>query len=444
MEAILLDPVPAGIANPVPAGNASAASASNSPFANLLASSRDDGARDDADGRGADGASAAAALLALLLPQPQGLPQAIAAADGNASIAIDAASLDGQPSPPGLALGLNGLDGEPSPPGLALGLNGLAPGQNDLETVPGKALSLASGTPGTDEDPLLPSMKQGRGDTPSTTTGLAKTVSLSLAAQSQPATSTPLPPELIGDAAGEGDRLKVSASKTNETLAASNSNSAAATPSAADAIDGAEPPKPVAAEAPPPVKPAVPQIDDRAADARRDEDIDGPTSIATGSIDRPHSLGATNAAHTAVEKLANLIQHPELLAAHIERAVANGRDRISIALVPADLGRIDISLDFERGGKISAVIAVDRPQTLELLQRDQRGLERALQDAGFKTDSGSLSFNLRGDQRQQQNPSTPWAPTRQADDPWLAANRPLPQPAALARLVADGRLDIEV
>src|SRR3546814_824286 len=34
--------------------------------------------------------------------------------------------------------------------------------------------------------------------------------------------------------------------------------------------------------------------------------------------------------------------------------------------------------------------------TLDLLQRDARGLERALQEAGVKTDSGSLSFNLRG------------------------------------------------
>ncbi len=30
------------------------------------------------------------------------------------------------------------------------------------------------------------------------------------------------------------------------------------------------------------------------------------------------------------------------------------------------------------------------------MQRDARGLEKALQDAGLKTDSGSLSFNLRG------------------------------------------------
>ncbi|MDC0989151.1 hypothetical protein OAR29_01290, partial [Rhodospirillales bacterium] len=38
---------------------------------------------------------------------------------------------------------------------------------------------------------------------------------------------------------------------------------------------------------------------------------------------------------------------------------------------------------------------------LELLQRDIRGLERALQDGGLKTDSQSFNFSLK-DQAQQQ------------------------------------------
>jgi flagellar hook-length control protein FliK len=40
---------------------------------------------------------------------------------------------------------------------------------------------------------------------------------------------------------------------------------------------------------------------------------------------------------------------------------------------------------------------------MELMQRDARGLERALQDAGLKTDSGSLSFNLRGHDQQREH-----------------------------------------
>jgi flagellar hook-length control protein FliK len=428
MEAIPLDPVPTGTAiQALPAGNASAASFSKSPFANLLALARDGASRDGADGRGAGDASAAAALLALLFPQPQGLPQAIAAGEDATGIAA-------------AAIG----SGAPAPQGLALGRNGLAPGRNDLGTIPGKAQGLASGEPGKAEAQILPSFKQGRGETPPTVTDLAKTVSLGVAAQAQPATSTPLPPELIEDPASAADKLKVSASKANAVLPAPKPEPAAPN---ASLTDGADTPTPVEAAATviPPVKSVPSQaFDDAQTDTRRDQDIDAPTTVTAAYADRMHGAGGSTAPHAAVERLANLVEHPELLAAHIQRAVVDGRDRISIALVPQDLGRIDISLDFDHGGKLSAVIAADRPQTLDLLQRDQRGLERALQDAGFKTDSGSLSFNLRGDQRQQQNPMMPWAPPRPAADPWLAASRPLPHPMMLARHVADGRLDIEV
>ena len=47
-------------------------------------------------------------------------------------------------------------------------------------------------------------------------------------------------------------------------------------------------------------------------------------------------------------------------------------------------------------GRAAATIIADRPETLELLQRDSRGLQQALQDAGLKSDSANLSFNLGG------------------------------------------------
>ena len=89
----------------------------------------------------------------------------------------------------------------------------------------------------------------------------------------------------------------------------------------------------------------------------------------------------------------------EQVALQLQIAIRKGLDRITIQLKPAALGAIDITLDVAPDGRVSAVIAADRSNTLELLQRDARGLERALQDAGLRTDSGSLSFNLRGDGR---------------------------------------------
>ncbi len=86
----------------------------------------------------------------------------------------------------------------------------------------------------------------------------------------------------------------------------------------------------------------------------------------------------------------------EQVSVQITKAIKVGADRISIQLRPASMGRIDVQMEMGADGRVSAVITADNKETLDLLQRDQRSLERALQDSGMQTDSGSLSFNLRG------------------------------------------------
>ncbi len=85
------------------------------------------------------------------------------------------------------------------------------------------------------------------------------------------------------------------------------------------------------------------------------------------------------------------------VAVQITKAAAQGLDKISIKLSPASLGRIEVQLDLTHDGRVAAVVTAERSETLDLLQRDARGLERALLEAGLKTDSNSLDFNLRGD-----------------------------------------------
>ena len=92
------------------------------------------------------------------------------------------------------------------------------------------------------------------------------------------------------------------------------------------------------------------------------------------------------------------------VAVQLQHSAKDGNGSISMQLRPEELGRIDIKLDIDQQGLVNATITADRPQTLELLQRDSRSLERALQDAGLQTDSGSLSFNLRGENGQGSNP----------------------------------------
>ena len=109
------------------------------------------------------------------------------------------------------------------------------------------------------------------------------------------------------------------------------------------------------------------------------------------------AAGATTA--SAKAPVAKPLPFPAVadqVAVQIAKAAAEGSDKISIKLKPASLGQIEVQLDVAADGRVNAVIAADKAETLDMLQRDSRALERALGDAGLRTDSGSLSFNLRG------------------------------------------------
>lgn len=87
---------------------------------------------------------------------------------------------------------------------------------------------------------------------------------------------------------------------------------------------------------------------------------------------------------------------PGQVAVNITRALASGLDRIVIRLQPANLGRVEVKLEVATDGRATVAVVVEKQETLELLQRDARSLERALEQAGLRTGSDSLSFNLRG------------------------------------------------
>jgi flagellar hook-length control protein FliK len=83
------------------------------------------------------------------------------------------------------------------------------------------------------------------------------------------------------------------------------------------------------------------------------------------------------------------------LAVEIVSRMNEGMRRFDIRLDPPELGRVDVRLEVDRNGNVSTKLTVDRPETLDLMQRDARHLERALQQAGLKTDGGGLEFSLR-------------------------------------------------
>ena len=65
-----------------------------------------------------------------------------------------------------------------------------------------------------------------------------------------------------------------------------------------------------------------------------------------------------------------------------------------IELEPADLGRVEVALHLGDAGTAAASFTVDRPETLQLLQRDARTVTDMLAAAGFSV-YRSLGFSLR-------------------------------------------------
>lgn len=112
------------------------------------------------------------------------------------------------------------------------------------------------------------------------------------------------------------------------------------------------------------------------------------------------SQHATN--QTLARNLNAYIPAGEQVAVQIKKGAAEGIDKISIRLDPGNLGNVEIKMEVGHDGRLMAVIAADKPETLQMLQKDAASLEQSLRDAGLKTDQQSLSFSLR-DQNQAQS-----------------------------------------
>jgi len=120
-------------------------------------------------------------------------------------------------------------------------------------------------------------------------------------------------------------------------------------------------------------------------------------SAAVGATTATQAAQATHqaATQTAARHLNAYVPVGEQVGVQIKKGVAEGIDKISIRLDPGNLGKVEIKLEIGHDGRLQAVIAADKPETLQLLQQDVKNLEQSLRDAGLKTDQQSLNFTLR-------------------------------------------------
>jgi hypothetical protein len=130
----------------------------------------------------------------------------------------------------------------------------------------------------------------------------------------------------------------------------------------------------------------------------------------------------------------------------ITKAIKDGVDRINIQLRPEHMGRVDVRLEVNADGRVQASVTADNKGTLDMLQRDSRELERALQQAGLQTDTGSLNFSLRGQSGQGQENGRQTAGGYGAQDAIAAADEGITDTPAWASypdgIRPDGRVDI--
>ncbi|UJW87213.1 flagellar hook-length control protein FliK [Devosia sp. SL43] len=115
-----------------------------------------------------------------------------------------------------------------------------------------------------------------------------------------------------------------------------------------------------------------------------------PTHVAS-RIDAAAARPVVQAGYQTSQQQLNLPQ----LAFELVRQVNDGNTRFQMRLDPPELGKIDVRLDIDAAGQVSAKLIVERAETLDLMQRDQRGLERALQQAGLDSAKTNLEFSLK-------------------------------------------------
>ena len=114
-------------------------------------------------------------------------------------------------------------------------------------------------------------------------------------------------------------------------------------------------------------------------------------AAASSSVELPTAFGARSAAADPGMQLA----------VQIHRAITANSQQFRIQLEPAELGRVDVRLNFGRDGRVRATIGVERAETLDLIQRDVQELERVLKEAGTDPNKLDLRFNLQGEGHEQ-------------------------------------------
>jgi chemotaxis protein MotD len=121
---------------------------------------------------------------------------------------------------------------------------------------------------------------------------------------------------------------------------------------------------------------------------------------------QPTHLQATNTIAAAQQLQPQLAANPPVplsgVAVEIAQSAKAGKTSFDIRLDPAELGRIDVKIEVDKHGNVTSHLTVEKPETLTMLRQDAPQLQRALEQAGLKTNDSGMQFSLRDQSQQQQ------------------------------------------
>lgn len=137
---------------------------------------------------------------------------------------------------------------------------------------------------------------------------------------------------------------------------------------------------------------------------------------------------------------------PAAVPVEIGLRALQGLKEFQIRLDPAELGRVEVRLEIGDDKSVTARVVVDRVETLHLLQRDAKTLERAFEQAGLKPSDGGVDISLRDQGQQSRGDGSDGRPNRYGDRSGSAGNDAdnVPLQPVMQRRLHMGALDLSV
>lgn len=204
------------------------------------------------------------------------------------------------------------------------------------------------------------------------------------------------PPEPKGQSLTD----KAFAGLSADATAASDDQALSAVKDVTAANDGAEP---AAGSA----QTAAASAQSAAVPATANEAQNSTQALLNSLSSRLNGATAASSASTAATAQAYVMSNQTAdniaaLAAHISKKMDGKTLRFDMELRPSDMGRVDVRMEINADGKLSAHLSFDSPVAESEFRGRQDDLRRQLEQSGFNLEDGSLSFSSR-DQNPQQS-----------------------------------------